>query len=206
MANKVATTVRYIGTFDRIKNEGSPLPYPEHPAGVYLYVSEFGKEVREALRWTDPELTNDIFVTIDENMVVQMSVEDNKQDFLGRPNRANLSPYFPMYPNLRTYQVKGLPAGTDLKGHIWNAAKTFEPPPPPPIIVSPVQARLALSRVGKLAAVEAACAADPELSIWFEYATSWDSSNPLVDQLGTAIGLTHDEMLGLFQAASQIVA
>lgn len=79
------------------------------------------------------------------------------------------------------------------------------PPPSVPDSVSPSQARLALLAAGKLAAVKTAVAsADDATQIWFEYATVWERNNPILMSLGSALGLSSDDIDNLFKQASAI--
>lgn len=72
--------------------------------------------------------------------------------------------------------------------------------------VSMRQARLALNAAGKLAAVATAIAgmAEPaktNMLIWWEYSGTVQRGQPLVAQLGAAIGLTSADVDDLFRAA-----
>lgn len=74
-----------------------------------------------------------------------------------------------------------------------------------PSAVTPAQAKIALSRAGKLVAVQAAVdAAGGEAMIWWAEALSFDRSNPIIAALGGAVGLTSADIDALFVAASHI--
>lgn len=79
----------------------------------------------------------------------------------------------------------------------------------PPLSVTRRQARLALLAAGKLSAVEAAIAsiADPiqQMAAQIEYENAtWERSNPWVDQLGAAVGLTPADIDQLFITAASL--
>lgn len=79
-------------------------------------------------------------------------------------------------------------------------------PPLPPAEVTMRQARLALFGAGKLAAVDAAIDAMTEPAktatrIWWEYSNALERGNPLVVQLGAALGLTPEQIDALFVTA-----
>lgn len=77
------------------------------------------------------------------------------------------------------------------------------PAPPPPITVSMRQARIALLRAGKLAAVDdAAKAAGGETEISWDYGTSVCRTDPMVGALAAAIGLSDAEIDALFATAA----
>lgn len=87
--------------------------------------------------------------------------------------------------------------------------------PNPKNIVTMRQARLALlaqpapSGTGTLldatnAAITAATASNPALPIWWDYATTVQIDDPLVYQLGTALGLTQDQVAALFTQAATL--
>jgi hypothetical protein len=79
-------------------------------------------------------------------------------------------------------------------------------PPVVPSAVTPVQGRIALRRAGLIDAVKAAVAASSgEAQDWFEYATIWERDNPMLDALGTQLGLKSEQIDGLFIQAAAIV-
>ena len=68
---------------------------------------------------------------------------------------------------------------------------------------SPAQIRLALSRMGQLATVQAIADSDPEASIVWEHATLIVRNSPFIDALkGEAF--TDDEIDAIFAAAMEI--
>lgn len=81
-----------------------------------------------------------------------------------------------------------------------------EPPVPRPITqVTPVQGRIALLNAGLLDQAQAAVnSAGGSVAIWWDYATTWERSHPLLTTLGAGLGLTPDQIDQLFLAASQI--
>lgn len=77
------------------------------------------------------------------------------------------------------------------------------PPPPPVTQVSMRQARLALMAAGLLDDVEAMIVqADRAVKIDWEYATVVDRSSPLVAAIGSALGLTNEQIDALFADAA----
>lgn len=80
-----------------------------------------------------------------------------------------------------------------------------EPPVPTPTTVTPRQARLALLQAGLLDDVEAAVnAAGGATKITWEYATEINRNDALIDTLGVALGLTSEQIDGLFSAAANL--
>jgi len=82
----------------------------------------------------------------------------------------------------------------------------FSPPPPPvaavPSVVSRRQAKLALLAAGKLADAETAIAgADTETQINWNDAVEFRRDNALVATIGSALGLTSDQIDDLFRLA-----
>lgn len=74
-----------------------------------------------------------------------------------------------------------------------------------PIAITPLQGRLALKHANLLAAVEGAIlAANGETQIWWEYATLWHRSHPLLNTLATSLGLSSEQVDELFIAAGAI--
>lgn len=74
-----------------------------------------------------------------------------------------------------------------------------------PQSVTPYQARVALSRAGLLNSVEAAVSqANGEMAIAWEYATTIERNSPFIVQLGTAIGLTSQQIDDLFVTAASV--
>lgn len=78
-----------------------------------------------------------------------------------------------------------------------------------PKVVTMRQARLALNAAGKLAAVEAAIngmsePAKTNTRIWWDYSSTVERHQPLVAQLGAAIGLDSAGVDQLFIAAEKL--
>ena len=84
----------------------------------------------------------------------------------------------------------------------------YVPPPPPPVViadVTPRQIRMALTRAGLRAQVEAAVAAgDQDLKDWYEFSTTFQRAQPLVAQMGTALGQTSAQLDALWQLAATL--
>lgn len=88
-------------------------------------------------------------------------------------------------------------------------ATNFPALPVVPASITPRQARLALLDAGMLTSVDAALASLPEpqktsAQIEWEYATSVERNSPLVESLGSALGLTSTQIDGLFIQASKL--
>ncbi len=80
------------------------------------------------------------------------------------------------------------------------------PPLPTPTSVTPRQARLALFQAGLLEAVEAAiAAADKPTQVTWEYAIEFRRDDPMINALGTQLGLTSQQIDQLFIVGSQYV-
>ncbi len=74
-----------------------------------------------------------------------------------------------------------------------------------PTAISPLQGRLALKRANLLDAVEAAIVqANGETQIWWEYATLWHRTHPLLNALATSLGLSSGQVDELFTVAGAI--
>lgn len=79
--------------------------------------------------------------------------------------------------------------------------------PQPAIIadISPRQIRMALTRAGLRASVEAAVAAgDQDLKDWYEFSSPFERSNPLVGAMGTALGVSSEALDGLWQLGATL--
>ena len=100
-------------------------------------------------------------------------------------------------------------AGCFWRGDHWEIEDAKPPVAPVPEVVTMRQARLALLGAGLLAQVEAAIASMPEpyktaASIEWEYSNALQRSNPLVAQLGAALGLDDAEIDALFVEAAKL--
>jgi hypothetical protein len=72
---------------------------------------------------------------------------------------------------------------------------------------TPFQGRIALSDANLLANAEAAVnAADEKTKTAWEYALVWQRSSPMIAALGSALGMTDEQIDDLFKAAQQITA
>lgn len=83
-----------------------------------------------------------------------------------------------------------------------------EPPAPPvqvPQSVSPRQIRQALTRAGLRASVEAAVAAgDQDTKDWYEFATAFERSNPVVAALGAVLNVSDAQLDELWILADSL--
>ena len=89
----------------------------------------------------------------------------------------------------------------------WEQMRTDEmrARSPVPRSVSPRQIRQALSRAGLRASVEAAVASgDQDTKDWYEFATEFERTSPIVAALGTALGVTDVQMDDLWTLAGSI--
>lgn len=74
-----------------------------------------------------------------------------------------------------------------------------------PSSVSPRQIRQALTRAGLRASVETAVAAgDQDTRDWYEFATAFDRSNPVVAALGTALNVSDAQLDDLWILAASL--
>lgn len=79
------------------------------------------------------------------------------------------------------------------------------PPVPVPQSVSPRQIRQALTRAGLRASVEAAVAAgDQDTKDWYEFATFFERSNPVVAALGAALNVSDAQLDDLWILADSL--
>ena len=83
----------------------------------------------------------------------------------------------------------------NINGEVIEDINTVEPTPQS---ITDLQARLALSQIGRLAEVETMAAADPTFYIWFDRALVWERNNPYVVNAGVALGLTEAQVDELF--------
>lgn len=81
---------------------------------------------------------------------------------------------------------------------------------PPPALesiapVSPRQIRMALTRAGLRAQVEDTVASgDQDLKDWWEFATTFERTNPQVSELGTALGQSEEQLNALWVLAASL--
>ena len=71
--------------------------------------------------------------------------------------------------------------------------------------VSPYQARMALKKAGLFVGVKEMIEALPEdddIRLAWDWAAAWERSSPFVGQLGAALGLTSEQIDGLFATAA----
>lgn len=73
-----------------------------------------------------------------------------------------------------------------------------------PITISRLRFKLELADRGLLSTVEAAVnAAGAVPKLYWAEATEFESNHPLVAQIGTAIGLTNEQIAAMFKAAAE---
>jgi len=89
--------------------------------------------------------------------------------------------------------------------HVWTGVAWEQGPLPTPSVVSMRQARLAMLRTGRLAAVNAAvAAADEETKITWEYSQEVHRAHPFVATLAVALSLTEQDLDDLFTLAATL--
>lgn len=78
-------------------------------------------------------------------------------------------------------------------------------PAEPGIIVSPRQFRQALTKAGLRTAVDAFVAAqNQDVKDWYEYATEFDSSHPMVAGMAAAMGKSAADIKTVFELAATL--
>ncbi len=81
------------------------------------------------------------------------------------------------------------------------------PPTPVPVVVSRLRFKLALLNAGKLADVETAVAnAGGVAPLYWAESTTFESSHPLVAEIGAAIGLSAEQIAAIFEDARDMDA
>ena len=73
-----------------------------------------------------------------------------------------------------------------------------------PQTLTPRQLRLQLLSVGLLDDVEALCATDRAMSIWFEYSLDFQRSHEMIEAMAVQLGLTQDNMDNFFIEANKL--
>ena len=71
-------------------------------------------------------------------------------------------------------------------------------------VITPRQLRLQLLSATLLDEVEALCAVDKAMSIWFEYSLDFQRNYPMVEAMAVQLGLTQDDMDTFFIEASKL--
>lgn len=126
---------------------------------------------------------------------------------------ANFGPYNTIEVLEDRYRCNGnidLPFSVVGTGEIVEADTITWPEPPAPIVpvpqsVSPRQIRQALTRAGLRASVEAAVAAgDQDTKDWYEFATFFERSNPVVAALGAALNVSDAQLDDLWILADSL--
>lgn len=101
-------------------------------------------------------------------------------------------------------------ANTDYAAYLsWLAdGNTPDPADTVPVViadVTPRQIRMALSRAGLRAPVEAAIAAgSQDLKDWYEFSTTFQRNQPLVIQMGIDLGQSPAQLDALWQLAATL--
>ena len=73
-----------------------------------------------------------------------------------------------------------------------------------PTQITPRQLRLQLLTVDLLDDVEALCATDRAMSIWFEYSLDFQRNHEMIEAMAVQLGLTQDDMDTFFIEASKL--
>lgn len=110
------------------------------------------------------------------------------------------------YPNTVAGMIAALAAVSGDQARLWVDGPVIRlvpsSTPAVPSEITPAQAKIALSRAGKLAAVEAAAtAAGGETLIWWNEALSFRRDHPAITAMGTAVGMTSSDIDALFVSA-----
>ena len=71
-------------------------------------------------------------------------------------------------------------------------------------VITPRQLRLQLLSATLLDEVEALCAVDKAMSIWFEYSLDFQRSHDMVKVMGTQLGMSESDMDNFFIEASKL--
>lgn len=86
-----------------------------------------------------------------------------------------------------------------------DAPPSAAPPPPTIAPISPRQIRMALTRAGLRTAVESAVAAgDQDLKDWYEFSTTFERVNPQVVAMGTALGVSEQQLDDLWALGASL--
>ena len=99
-----------------------------------------------------------------------------------------------------------VPSSTANVGDLY-AGGTFTPgPTPAPVVpqsVTAAQIRLALSHAGLLAAVNAGVGtASTDVQTYWQYSTTFERNNPLLEQMAASLGLSDAQVDAVFVAAA----
>ncbi len=113
------------------------------------------------------------------------------------------------YPNTSAGMTAALAAVSGDQSQLWVDGPVIRllqsATPAVPAEITPAQAKIALSRAGKLVAVEAAVGSvGGETAIWWREALSFRRDHPAITAMGTAVGLGSADLDKLFIVASEI--
>jgi hypothetical protein len=85
----------------------------------------------------------------------------------------------------------------------WQPSAQPEAPAPVPQVITPWQLRKALNQTGLRALVETAVSqADQNTRDGWEFATEFRRDDPMLNAMAAALGMTAEQLDGLFQLAS----
>lgn len=73
-----------------------------------------------------------------------------------------------------------------------------------PQTITPRQLRLQLLTITLLDEVEALCATDKAMSIWFEYSLDFQRSHPMIEAMGLQLGMSETDMDNFFIEANKL--
>ena len=71
-------------------------------------------------------------------------------------------------------------------------------------VITPRQLRLQLLSATLLDEVEALCAVDKAMSIWFEYSLDFQRNHQMIEAMAVQLGLTQDDLDTMFIEASKL--
>ena len=91
-------------------------------------------------------------------------------------------------------------------GYTWNGTEWVAPPVYVPQQVTAFQGRAQLMNIGLLTQAESIVVAstDQMLKLAWTHAIYWDRNSPMLQSMGTALGMSSQDLDDLFIAAAQI--
>lgn len=109
-------------------------------------------------------------------------------------------------PTVNPLTQRAVEAAPALVGGVWTQQWEVAPyTPPVPDFVSPRQIRQALTRAGLRQAVETAVSSgDQDVKDWWEFATSFERTHPMVIGMGQALGKTDADLDDLWRLAGSL--